>query len=69
MGDAAVPCFYVLSGYVIALNHMGAIELSSFIVRRLARLMPLYYLSNVVMIGVHACGTGSSASTGILPLI
>lgn len=50
LGEAAIPFFYILSGFVLALNHVGKLDVPTFYVRRAARILPLYYVSEWMVI-------------------
>lgn len=58
LGECVMNVFYLLSGFVLTLNY-GArdkpVNTRKFLVRRLARLAPLFYLSNVLMLPALLC--------------
>ena len=52
LGQMAVNLFYLISGFVLAFAYVGAMDVHSFYVRRISRIMPLFYFSNFYAIAV-----------------
>ena len=79
-GYLAVDIFFVLSGFVMALSYRHLFEagfsvrsFAGFLIRRLARVWPLYAAATLAYLAVFASGLGSgrvSPSTliGLLPI-
>ena len=65
LADAAVDCFFVVSGFLIALSYARTHGLWSFYVRRFFRLYPMYACIVLIQAGDHAvacCRADRSAS-------
>jgi peptidoglycan/LPS O-acetylase OafA/YrhL len=52
-GMVAVPFFFFLSGFVLSLAHPQGVKPGAFLLRRLARLAPLYYIALAIAIICH----------------
>jgi peptidoglycan/LPS O-acetylase OafA/YrhL len=61
-GGAAVFFFFVLSGFVLALPYVGAVQrrldVAEFVVRRVLRIMPTYWAATAVGLGLRALASG-----------
>ena len=53
LGEGTVSFFYLLSGFVLAVNYVGSLDVPVFLVRRLARLLPMYYFANAFSLCVY----------------
>ena len=57
LGAALMPFFFVISGYVLAINEtLNPTTKRNFYQRRFARTIPLYYLVNIVTVGLIYVG-------------
>ena len=53
LGGVAVTIFLVLSGMVLELRYANKVEYSTFVIKRILRLYPIYYLSIIFGIGLY----------------
>lgn len=58
-GEVELSLFYLLSGFVLTLNFRRAVPYAAFVVKRVARLAPLYYCSNALVLLWHVLRYGS----------
>lgn len=55
LGASGVDVFFVISGFVMAYTSKG-LSAPTFLLRRIARVVPMYWLVNLAMLGVAATG-------------
>ncbi len=60
---AGVDFFFVLSGYVLAITYRNGLVLKTFVVRRFARIYPLYLLTTLVWMALWLHGWRISRAT------